>query len=102
MRRSSPHGASPRAPADLRVTTFEGADGRRYAALWFSRPAGRWSKLTSAEREVAEMILAGQSNAGIARARRVALSTVATQVRSVFAKLGVSSRAELVGRIIRS
>jgi DNA-binding CsgD family transcriptional regulator len=84
-------------PDDLRVRTFDGTDGRRYAALWFSRPARSGPTLTSVEREVVEMILAGRSNAEIAAARHVALSTVATQVRRVFAKFGVSSRAELMG-----
>jgi DNA-binding CsgD family transcriptional regulator len=88
------------APRDLRATTFRGEDGRDYAALWFSRHPDRRTTLSSAEREVAEMILAGHSNAAIATIRRVSKATVATQVRSVFAKLSVSSRAELVGRSI--
>jgi DNA-binding CsgD family transcriptional regulator len=86
-------------PRDLRARTFRGPDGRDYAALWFSRQPDRWAGLSGAEREVAGMILAGFSNEAIAAARRVAKATVATQVRSVFAKLGVSSRAELVGRL---
>jgi DNA-binding CsgD family transcriptional regulator len=88
------------APRDLRATVFRGADGRDYAALWFSRQPDRRAGLSGAEREVAEMILAGHSNAAIAAIRRVSKTTVATQVRSIFAKLGVSSRAELVGRSI--
>lgn len=85
-------------PSDLRVRRFRGEDGRDYAALWFSRRRGRTAKLTEAEREVAEMIRAGFSNASIAAARRVAKTTVATQVRSVLAKLGVASRGQLVAR----
>jgi DNA-binding NarL/FixJ family response regulator len=85
-------------PRDLRVRLYRGDDGRDYAALWFSRGRGGAAKLTEAEREVAEMIRSGFSNAAIAAARRVEISTVATQVRSVFAKLGVASRGELVAR----
>jgi DNA-binding CsgD family transcriptional regulator len=85
-------------PRDLRVRLFRGDDGRDYAALWFSRQRDGAAKLTEAEREVAAMIRAGFSNAAIAGARRVAKSTVATQVRSVFAKLGVVSRGDLVAR----
>lgn len=85
-------------PRDLRVRRFHGDDGRAYAALWFSRRRGGTANLTEAEREVAEMIRAGFSNAAIAKARRVAKATVATQVRSVLAKLGAASRGELVAR----
>jgi DNA-binding CsgD family transcriptional regulator len=87
------------APDDLRARFFRGPDGRDYAALWFSRHPDQQDALTGAEREVAEMILAGFSNEAIAAARRVARATVATQVRSVYAKLGVSSRGELVARL---
>jgi DNA-binding NarL/FixJ family response regulator len=85
-------------PRDLRVRLFRGDDGRDYAALWFSRGRSGTAKLTEAEREVAEMIRAGFSNAAIAGARRVAKTTVATQVRSVLLKLGVASRGALVAR----
>jgi DNA-binding NarL/FixJ family response regulator len=91
-------GSRTQPPSDLRVRLFRGDDGRDYAALWFSHRRRGAAKLTEAEREVAEMIRAGFSNAAIAATRRVAPSTVATQVRQVFAKLGVSSRAQLVAR----
>ena len=92
-------GAFLAAPRDLRARVFRGPDGRDYAALWFSRDPEHHPVLTAAEREVTEMMMAGFSNAAIAAARRVAMPTVATQVRSVFTKLGVSSRAELVARL---
>jgi DNA-binding NarL/FixJ family response regulator len=78
---------------------FRGPDGREYATLWFSGHPAHHAPLTGAEREVVEMMLAGFSNGTIASTRRVAIPTVATQVRSVFAKLGVSCRAELVARL---
>ena len=95
--RPAPHEGA--VPPDLFVRHFSGTDGRDYAALWFTRRAGRGTALTEAEREVAEMILAGFSNEAIAAVRRVKKATVATQVRSVFARFGVSSRAELIGRL---
>lgn len=52
--------------------------------------------LTVAEREVLAGIVAGQSNAEIARRRRTAVRTVANQIRSIFVKVGVTSRAELL------
>jgi DNA-binding NarL/FixJ family response regulator len=88
------------APPDLRAKIFRGADGRDYAALWFSRRHDERAALSGAQREVAEMILAGFSNEAIAAVRRVGKATVATQVRSLFAKLRVSSRAELIGRLL--
>jgi DNA-binding CsgD family transcriptional regulator len=91
--------ADPRTPpADLSVRTFFGADGREYAILRFSRSDSAGPGLTPAEQEVASMMLADWSNLAIAAARQVSISTVANQVRSIFAKLGVSSRAQLAAR----
>jgi DNA-binding NarL/FixJ family response regulator len=81
---------------DLRVQTFVGSDGREYAAIGVTGPMAYSTTLTSAEREVASMMVAGWSNAAIAKARRVSVSTVANLARSVLAKLHVSSRAELL------
>lgn len=92
-------GLSGEPPRDLRGNVFVGADGRRYAVLWFSHRGRLSKKLTDAEHEVVMMLLAGFSNEDIARTRRVTKATVATQVRSVFARFGVSSRAELVARL---
>jgi DNA-binding NarL/FixJ family response regulator len=60
-----------------------------------SRPAA-FAALTKAEIEVAEGLLAGTSQAGIARARVVSKRTIERQVESIYRKLGVSSRYELV------
>ncbi|MBI3205666.1 MAG: helix-turn-helix transcriptional regulator [Myxococcales bacterium] len=57
------------------------------------------STLTPAEREVALLVRRGLSNAEIARARGVALRTVANQIACLFRKLGVSSRVELARRV---
>jgi DNA-binding NarL/FixJ family response regulator len=92
-----PEGLHP--PDDLRRAPlrFRGDD---YVVLSFAKP--RWSlpsSLTPAEREVALLIRHGLSNAEIARARGVAVRTVANQVASLFQKLGVGSRLELARRI---
>jgi DNA-binding CsgD family transcriptional regulator len=52
--------------------------------------------LTRAERETAELLARGMTNREIARARGTSTNTVANQIKSVFRKLGVQSRAELV------
>jgi len=54
--------------------------------------------LTSSERDIFRAILYGRSNAEIAVSRGRSLRTVANQVASVFRKLAISSRAELVAQ----
>lgn len=56
--------------------------------------------LTAAEREVAEAVVRGHSNAEIARARGTSVRTVANQMRTLFEKLGVGSRGELRARLV--
>lgn len=91
------HARTKPAPSGLRATTFV-IDGRQYAALFFDRPQAWSKKLSPAEREVAAFLLDGKSHAEIARSRDVALRTVANQVASLYRKLGVGSRGELVAR----
>lgn len=55
--------------------------------------------LTDAEREVAELIFEGRSNAEIAEQRGVAVRTVANQVASILKKCACGSRGELVVRL---
>jgi len=52
--------------------------------------------LTPAEIDVCEGLLAGLSDSEIAAERGTSPSTIANQVASIFGKLGVHSRAELV------
>lgn len=61
-----------------------------------ARPAT--ATLTDAERDVLERVVAGASNASIARARRTSIRTVANQVASLLNKLGAASRYELIQR----
>jgi DNA-binding NarL/FixJ family response regulator len=63
-----------------------------------SYPLPQWSlppTLTEAERDVALGLLNGDSYEAIAQRRGKAVRTVANQVASVFAKLHITSRAEL-------
>jgi DNA-binding NarL/FixJ family response regulator len=57
--------------------------------------------LTAAEREVALLVGEGLDNAEIARRRRRSERTVANQIASIFDKLAIGSRAELVLRLSR-
>jgi len=56
--------------------------------------------LTATEIVVLELLVAGKSNHDIADIRGVSPETVKTQTRSVFAKLAVRNRAELVRRVL--
>ena len=56
------------------------------------------ASLTEAERDVLERIVAGASNAEIARARQASIRTVANQVAGLLRKLGAASRYELIQR----
>ena len=64
-------------------------------------PAGRLAldALTAAEREVFTELVRGRSNRAIAAVRNRSERTVANQVASVFAKLGVDSRRGLLAKI---
>lgn len=60
-------------------------------------PQVAWPELTPAEAEVASLALRGLDNRTIARERRVAPSTISTQLEAIYRKLGVGSRSELAG-----
>lgn len=83
------------APKGLVVDTFEVGD-RAFAILEWSAPRPRpLGALTRTERVVLDLLLAGLSNAEIARRRQRSVRTVAHQVDSIFRRLGVGSRLEL-------
>ncbi|KTS07164.1 MULTISPECIES: response regulator transcription factor [Microbacterium] len=62
-----------------------------------STSADALSALTATERELAHLLTSSLSLAEIARVRSVSMNTVKSQVRSIYGKLGVSSREEAVG-----
>jgi predicted ATPase/class 3 adenylate cyclase/DNA-binding CsgD family transcriptional regulator len=65
------------------------------------RPSSGWASLTPTERQVVDLLARGLRNAEIAERLFVAPSTVKTHLGHVFAKLGVSTRAELVALAAR-
>lgn len=90
------------APVGLETYTFEvGGDEYCLFELDFGQvtvPA----QLTRAEREVTSLVLEGRSNEQIATARGTSSFTVANQLQSVYAKLGVSGRTELIAYCVES
>lgn len=55
--------------------------------------------LSSAETKVADLAASGMSDKQIAESRDVSPRTIANQMRSVYRKLGVANRVELVRKL---
>jgi DNA-binding NarL/FixJ family response regulator len=107
QRRPKERAAPPQAQVDLRLFEPKGLSvaGVRVGGLElvvFSfpvRPPRLPDELSSAEKLVVESVLQGCSNQEIAEARGTSVRTVANQLQSVFRKLGLRSRGELVALI---
>ena len=56
--------------------------------------------LSPRERQIALMVAHGRTNQAIATSLDISVWTVSTHLRRIFAKLGVSSRAEMVARLL--
>ena len=56
-------------------------------------------RLSLREAQVAELVLRGLSNQDIARTLGMALATVKKHLSRTFDKVGVDSRAQLIGRL---
>jgi DNA-binding CsgD family transcriptional regulator len=64
-------------------------------------PAG-WERATPAEREVVRHVVQGLSNRETGERLFVSARTVETHLSHVYAKLGISSRVELTGVVMRN
>ena len=62
------------------------------------RPATGWASLTPAEREVVRLVGEGLRNDAIARRLFIAPGTVKVHLSHIFAKLGITTRAELAAQ----
>jgi DNA-binding CsgD family transcriptional regulator len=65
------------------------------------RPASGWDSLTPTERQVADQVAAGKTNAEIATALLMGRTTVKTHLGHIFTKLGCANRAELAAEATR-
>jgi DNA-binding CsgD family transcriptional regulator len=91
-----------RPPPGLEVVSVD-VEGCELIVLRFPVPTPELpAHLSHAEREVVAGVLQGRSNADIARERGTSLRTVAVPLQSIFRKLGVGSRTELVAALLHS
>jgi predicted ATPase/DNA-binding CsgD family transcriptional regulator len=65
------------------------------------RPSAGWASLTPTERRVAELVAEGLTNPQIAEQMFIARGTAKVHVSHIFAKLGLSNRAELAALTTR-
>jgi DNA-binding CsgD family transcriptional regulator len=86
-------------PAELEVRHIN-RGGESFAVLSFAiREVEVPPNLTEAERQVVDAVLRGCSTSEIAVGRGRAPRTISNQLASIFRKLGVRSRSELVARL---
>jgi DNA-binding CsgD family transcriptional regulator len=91
----------PRRAAALRrrsAAWAEETEGARTPAL-LAGGSGEVDRLTAREREIAVLVAQGRSSKEIAAALVLSVRTVDNHLQRVFAKLGVSSRAEVAGAL---
>ena len=86
--------ASPLVGADQTAVTFEAASGGQLLGLLL-----RAYGLTARERDVCDEVIAGRSTGDIAARLHISVHTVQDHLKSVFAKVGVRSRGQLVARL---
>lgn len=85
-------------PPGLTAETIE-LHGETLVLFSFPEPPAATDMLTDAERGIVHLLLQGLTTAQIASARGVANATVSSQLQSIYRKLGVTSRAELAGKL---
>ena len=92
------HGSVPEAKEFL----FDVVLGSQAYTLTFrrSRASVAGSGLSPREREVVRLVAKGLPNKAIAQVLEISLWTVGTHLRRVFAKLGVTTRAQMIARIL--
>jgi len=90
---------------ELRSTRFAGGEDSsgQFWTVSIERPDNRLPDcLTETERQVVRLVVEGRSHQAIAAMRRVSARTIANQLASVFKKLKVSGRAQLVAYLIQT
>jgi DNA-binding NarL/FixJ family response regulator len=87
--------------------SLEGADHGGPDSAFALLNAAQWVflqkryQLTPRERQVAELVCRGLTNAGIARHLRIRPETVKTHVRNIYRRIGVRSKVLMLLRFVR-
>jgi DNA-binding CsgD family transcriptional regulator len=77
-----------------------GVDGSRYLFVRVPEPAESEPALSPREQEIVRMVSQGSPNKVIADVLNISPWTVCTHLRRIFAKLGVTSRAAMVAKVM--
>lgn len=77
-------------------------DGMRYLLIRMPGTEQNRAALSPRELEIVRMVAQGHQNKTIAGILNISTWTVCAHVRRIFAKLGVSSRAAMVARLLQS
>ncbi|HEX4164256.1 MAG TPA: LuxR C-terminal-related transcriptional regulator [Bryobacteraceae bacterium] len=77
-------------------------DGARYLVLRLPQATRQRSVLSPREQEIVRMVSQGHPNKIIADVLGISSWTVCTHMRRIFAKLGVTSRAAMVARLLEA
>jgi DNA-binding CsgD family transcriptional regulator len=75
-------------------------DGDRYVLIRMPHIERKIPPLSPREQEIVRMVAQGHQNKVIAIVLNISCWTVCTHLRRIFAKLGVSSRAAMVARLV--
>jgi DNA-binding CsgD family transcriptional regulator len=75
-------------------------EGVRCIVLKAPPPRPPRSALTARELEIARMVARGLPNKSIASVLQISTWTVSSHLRRMFAKLGVTTRAEMIGQLL--
>jgi DNA-binding NarL/FixJ family response regulator len=99
---SAPSQSSPDNPGNQEVMLDVQVDGMRYTLTRSPPPPARSEvSLSPRESEIVRLVAKGHPNKTIAAVLDISPWTVATHLRRVFSKLGVSCRAEMVARVLK-
>lgn len=76
-------------------------EGVRYYVARSKPKSNGWMKLSPQEQAIARLVAQGLPNKSIGKILNISPWTVATHLRRIFSKLGVTSRTEMVAQLMK-